>query len=55
MKVMNKMFKSHSSTQKDDSDSESEASADGWKKGVNLEYYKVPKTNDLWRQESCPM
>ena len=36
MKVMNKMFKSHSSTKKDDSDSESEASADGWKKGINL-------------------
>ena len=36
MKVMNKMFKSYSSTKKDDSDSESEASADGWKKGVNL-------------------
>ena len=34
MKVMNKMIKS--SAKKEESDSESEASADGWKKGVNL-------------------
>ena len=36
MQTINKMFRSHSSTKKDDSDSESEASADGWKKGINL-------------------
>ena len=36
MQMMNKMFKSHSSTKKEESDSESEASADGWKKGINL-------------------
>ena len=36
MKIMYKMFKFHSSTKKDKSDSESEALADGWKKGVNL-------------------
>ena len=36
MKVMNKMFKSHSSVKKDDSDYESVALAYGWKKGVNL-------------------
>ena len=36
MQMMNKMFKSHSSTKKEESDSEFEASADGWKKGINL-------------------
>ena len=33
---MNKMFKAHSSTKKNDSYSESKASADGWKKDINL-------------------
>ena len=36
MKVMNKMFKSHSSTKKDESDYKSEALAEGWKKRINL-------------------
>ena len=34
MEVMSKMIKS--SAKKNDSDSESKASADGWKKGINL-------------------
>ena len=34
--MMNKMFKSHSSTKKEESDSESEASAICWKQGTNL-------------------
>ena len=36
MKVINKIFKTHSSTKNNDSDSESKASADGWKKDINL-------------------
>ena len=36
MKVMNKIFKSHSSTKKNESDFKSEALAEGWKKGINL-------------------
>ena len=36
MKVMNKMFKAHFSTKKDDSNQESKTSADDWKKGINL-------------------
>ena len=36
LQVINKMFKFHSSTKKEESDSESEALADGWKKGINL-------------------
>ena len=36
MQTMNKMFEAHSSTKKNDPDSESEASAYGWKKGINL-------------------
>ena len=33
---MNKMFKSHSSTKKEESDSESGALAVGWKQEINL-------------------
>ena len=33
---MNKMFKSHSFTKKEESNSESETLAIGWKQGINL-------------------
>ena len=36
IQTMNKMFKAHLSTKKNDSDSESEASAQGWKKGISI-------------------
>ena len=36
LQVMSKIFKSHSSTKKEESDSESEALAVSWKQGINL-------------------